>query len=182
MNETDSRNDIALIVGGGPGISASCARLFADEGMRVAVAARNPDKPVLAKLEQTHRVRRYACDASDPSAVANAVRERNRRHRRADARGSQHRRTCSRYFPQGHHRSRTRHGARYAEELVVQRVPSCSTGRDTDANELTRPQRRQRNHRLHQRQCRDQRVMQRAARSRWRRTQSSGSPRAWRES
>lgn len=70
MNETDSRNDIALIVGGGPGISASCARLFADEGMRVAVAARNPDKPVLAKLEQTHRVRRYACDASDPSAVA----------------------------------------------------------------------------------------------------------------
>ena len=70
MNETDSRNDIALIVGGGPGISASCARLFADEGMRVAVAARNPDKPVLAKLEQTHRIRRYACDASDPSAVA----------------------------------------------------------------------------------------------------------------
>ena len=34
--------------------------------MRVAVAARNPDKPVLEKLEQTHRIRRYACDASDP--------------------------------------------------------------------------------------------------------------------
>ncbi len=70
MNEANSSNEVALIVGGGPGISASCARLFADEGMRVAVAARNPDKPVLAKLEQTHRVRRYACDASDPSAVA----------------------------------------------------------------------------------------------------------------
>jgi NAD(P)-dependent dehydrogenase (short-subunit alcohol dehydrogenase family) len=70
MNEANSPNEVALIVGGGPGISASCARLFADEGMRVAVAARNPDKPVLAKLEQTHRVRRYACDASDPSAVA----------------------------------------------------------------------------------------------------------------
>jgi NAD(P)-dependent dehydrogenase (short-subunit alcohol dehydrogenase family) len=70
MSEASSGNDVALIVGGGPGISASCARLFADEGMRVAVAARNPDKPVLAKLEQTHGVRRYACDASDPSAAA----------------------------------------------------------------------------------------------------------------
>ncbi|HLM12993.1 MAG TPA: oxidoreductase, partial [Reyranella sp.] len=37
--------DVALIVGGGPGISSSCARLFAKEGMRVAVAARQPDKP-----------------------------------------------------------------------------------------------------------------------------------------
>ncbi|WP_428667553.1 SDR family oxidoreductase [Reyranella sp.] len=61
--------DIALIVGGGPGISASCARLFTQEGMRVAVAARNPDKPVLQALEKSHGVRRYACDASDPAAV-----------------------------------------------------------------------------------------------------------------
>jgi NAD(P)-dependent dehydrogenase (short-subunit alcohol dehydrogenase family) len=61
--------DVALIVGGGPGISASCARLFAKEGMRVAVAARNPDKPVLQALETSHGVRRYACDASDPAAV-----------------------------------------------------------------------------------------------------------------
>ena len=43
--------DVALIVGGGPGISSSCARLFAKEGMRVAVAARQPDKPVLQALE-----------------------------------------------------------------------------------------------------------------------------------
>jgi NAD(P)-dependent dehydrogenase (short-subunit alcohol dehydrogenase family) len=62
--------DVALIVGGGPGISASCARLFATEGMRVAVAARTPDKPVLQTLEQAHGVRRYACDAGDPAAVA----------------------------------------------------------------------------------------------------------------
>ena len=61
--------DVALIVGGGPGISASCARLFAESGMRVAVAARNPDKPVLLTLEKTHGVRRYACDASEPAAV-----------------------------------------------------------------------------------------------------------------
>ena len=65
-----SVTDIALIIGGGPGISASCARLFASEGMRVAVAARNPDKPVLEKLEKAHGVGRYACDASDPADVA----------------------------------------------------------------------------------------------------------------
>jgi NAD(P)-dependent dehydrogenase (short-subunit alcohol dehydrogenase family) len=72
MAESDSRtdvHDVALIVGGGPGISASCARLFAKEGMRVAVAARNPDKPVLQALEKAHGVRRYSCDASDPASV-----------------------------------------------------------------------------------------------------------------
>jgi NAD(P)-dependent dehydrogenase (short-subunit alcohol dehydrogenase family) len=61
---------VALIVGGGPGISASCARLFSKNGIKVAVAARTPDKPVLLALEKEHGVRRYACDASDPAAVA----------------------------------------------------------------------------------------------------------------
>lgn len=65
-----SARDVALIVGGGPGISASCARLFAENDMRVAIAARNPDKPVLLDLERTHGVLRYACDASEPAAVA----------------------------------------------------------------------------------------------------------------
>jgi NAD(P)-dependent dehydrogenase (short-subunit alcohol dehydrogenase family) len=63
--------DVALIVGGGPGISASCARLFAREGMSVAVAARNPDKPVLAELVSAHGVRLYPCDASEPAQVEN---------------------------------------------------------------------------------------------------------------
>src|SRR5215467_1856268 len=64
-----SKEDAALIVGGGPGISSSCARLFAANGMSVGVAARNPDKSVLQNLEKTHGVRRYACDASEPAAV-----------------------------------------------------------------------------------------------------------------
>jgi NAD(P)-dependent dehydrogenase (short-subunit alcohol dehydrogenase family) len=64
-----SPQDVALIVGGGPGISSSCARLFSKEGMRVAIAARNPDKPVLHTLEKTYGVRRWACDASDPASV-----------------------------------------------------------------------------------------------------------------
>jgi NAD(P)-dependent dehydrogenase (short-subunit alcohol dehydrogenase family) len=75
MTESSTRDsqssvqDVALIVGGGPGISSSCARLFAENGMRVAVAARNPEKAVLEKLEKMHGVRRYACDASEPAAV-----------------------------------------------------------------------------------------------------------------
>lgn len=67
--EAEPARDIALIVGGGPGISASCARLFAGSGMRVGIAARDPDKAVLRDLEATHGVRRYACDASEPAAV-----------------------------------------------------------------------------------------------------------------
>jgi NAD(P)-dependent dehydrogenase (short-subunit alcohol dehydrogenase family) len=61
---------VALIVGGGPGISASCARQFAASGMKVAVAARSPDKPVLVGLERAHGVRRFACDAAEPASVA----------------------------------------------------------------------------------------------------------------
>lgn len=62
--------DVALIVGGGPGVSSSCARLFAQSGMGVAIAARTPDKPELKTLEHSHGVRPYACDAADPASVA----------------------------------------------------------------------------------------------------------------
>jgi short-subunit dehydrogenase len=53
----------ALIVGAGSGLSASLARAFAKAGMRVALAARAPDK--LAKLAQETGAETYACDASD---------------------------------------------------------------------------------------------------------------------
>src|SRR5215510_132200 len=74
MTQSDKRDtqpsqDVAVIVGGGPGISSSCARLFSESGIRVGIAARNPDKPVLENLEKAHGVRRYACDASQPAAV-----------------------------------------------------------------------------------------------------------------
>ena len=62
--------EVALIVGGGPGVSASCARLFAAEGMKVAIAARNPNKSALAALAADHGVSCYGCDASDPASVA----------------------------------------------------------------------------------------------------------------
>ena len=75
MTQSDKRDaqpavqDVALIIGGGPGISSSCAKLFADNGMQVGIAARTPDKPVLQALEKTHGVRRYGCDATEPAAV-----------------------------------------------------------------------------------------------------------------
>lgn len=58
---------IALIVGSGPGLSASLARLFKQEGMQVALAARNVKK--LDGLVKEIGGRAYACDASSPTDV-----------------------------------------------------------------------------------------------------------------
>ncbi len=58
----------ALIVGAGGGLSASLARvLHADAGMRIALAARRPDK--LAALVGQTGAATFACDASDPAQV-----------------------------------------------------------------------------------------------------------------
>ena len=59
--------EIALIVGSGPGLSASLARLFTKEGMKVALAARNVKK--LDGLVKEIGGRAYACDASSPVDV-----------------------------------------------------------------------------------------------------------------
>ncbi|MFB3103828.1 MAG: SDR family oxidoreductase [Pseudomonadales bacterium] len=61
--------EVALIVGGGPGVSASCARLFAQNGMSVAIAARNPGKEVLTRLAEEHAVSVFECDAAEPDSV-----------------------------------------------------------------------------------------------------------------
>ena len=52
----------ALIVGAGEGLSASLARLFTREGIRVALAARQTDK--LATLCKETGATAYACDAT----------------------------------------------------------------------------------------------------------------------
>ena len=59
--------EIALIVGSGPGLSASLARLFNKEGMKVALASRNVKK--LDGLVKEVGGRAYACDASSPADV-----------------------------------------------------------------------------------------------------------------
>ncbi len=62
---TDS--ETVLIVGAGAGLSASLARLFASEGMRIALAARNTEK--LKPVAEETRARCYACDAGNPGQV-----------------------------------------------------------------------------------------------------------------
>lgn len=58
---------IALIVGAGSGLSASLARLFTQEGMTVALAARRVDK--LSQLESEIKASSFACDVSKPEDV-----------------------------------------------------------------------------------------------------------------
>jgi len=58
----------ALIVGAGSNLSASLTRLFAREGMRVAIAARDSGK--LAKLAAETGAKSYGCDASKIDDVA----------------------------------------------------------------------------------------------------------------
>lgn len=57
----------ALIIGAGPGLSASLARLFAAKGLRVSLTARSPGK--LADLAAETGAAVHACDASDHAQV-----------------------------------------------------------------------------------------------------------------
>jgi NAD(P)-dependent dehydrogenase (short-subunit alcohol dehydrogenase family) len=65
---TDIPYRTALIVGAGPGISASLARGLAAAGLRVGVAARDVDK--LTPLAAETGVQTFAVDASQPAGVA----------------------------------------------------------------------------------------------------------------
>jgi len=62
------RYETALIVGVGEGISASLARLLSKQGIRVALAARNPRK--LDALCQETGAKAFACDATQADDVA----------------------------------------------------------------------------------------------------------------
>ena len=59
--------ETGLIVGVGSGLSASLARLLAQEGMAVALAARNTEK--LSALAAETGALALVCDASDPAQV-----------------------------------------------------------------------------------------------------------------
>ena len=58
----------ALIVGTGPGLSASLARLFAKNGLKVAIASRTTDK--LAALAGETGAQVHKCNAADATDVA----------------------------------------------------------------------------------------------------------------
>ena len=66
---TDLPYRSALIVGAGPGISASVARALAAEGLKIGLAARDVGK--LKPLAEEIGAKSFALDASDPAAVAN---------------------------------------------------------------------------------------------------------------
>jgi NAD(P)-dependent dehydrogenase (short-subunit alcohol dehydrogenase family) len=61
-------SEIALIVGTGSGLSASLARIAAKQGMKVALAARRPEK--IESLAGETKARVYKCDASRREDVA----------------------------------------------------------------------------------------------------------------
>ena len=63
----DLKGRVALIVGAGAGLSASIARRFAREGMKIALAARNVDD--LAALAGETGAMTFAADAADGAAV-----------------------------------------------------------------------------------------------------------------
>jgi len=63
-----AERESALIVGVGRGLSASLARLFAKEGMAVALAARDTGK--LADLAAETGATLHDCDSADPDSVA----------------------------------------------------------------------------------------------------------------
>jgi NAD(P)-dependent dehydrogenase (short-subunit alcohol dehydrogenase family) len=73
---------IALIVGAGSGLSASLARLFAKEGARVALAARDTGK--LAALAKETGALTLACDATQAPQVDAAFAEIEREWRTPD--------------------------------------------------------------------------------------------------
>jgi NAD(P)-dependent dehydrogenase (short-subunit alcohol dehydrogenase family) len=58
----------ALIVGAGPGISASVARALAGAGLKIGLAARNAEK--LKPLADAVGAKTYSVDATSPAAVA----------------------------------------------------------------------------------------------------------------
>lgn len=65
---TDLPYRAALIVGTGPGVSASLARRLSAAGLKIGLAARNTEK--LAALAAQTGAETFAADACDPAAVA----------------------------------------------------------------------------------------------------------------
>jgi NAD(P)-dependent dehydrogenase (short-subunit alcohol dehydrogenase family) len=72
LNMPNLNYETALIVGAGSGLSASLARLFSREGLRVALAARNSEK--LGQLCTETGAKVFACNATDPGQVAQLFR------------------------------------------------------------------------------------------------------------
>jgi len=74
--------EIALIVGAGKGLSASLARLFHSEGMKVILAARNIEK--LKSIASETKATLFECDGSDIDQVENMFKQIDELHDHID--------------------------------------------------------------------------------------------------
>ena len=74
--------EIALIVGAGKGLSASLARLFHSEGMKVILAARNIEK--LKTIATETKATLFECDGSDIDQVENMFKQIDELHDHID--------------------------------------------------------------------------------------------------
>ena len=70
-------NDSVLIVGVGPGLSASLARLCASKSMKIVLAARNIEK--LEDLINETNADAYTCDSSNIESVENLFKEMDKK-------------------------------------------------------------------------------------------------------
>ena len=74
--------EIALIVGAGKGLSASLARLFHSEGMKVILAARNTEK--LKTIASETKATLFKCDGGDIDQVENMFKQIDELHDHID--------------------------------------------------------------------------------------------------
>ena len=74
--------EISLIVGAGKGLSASLARLFHSEGMKVILAARNIEK--LKTIASETKATLFKCDGSDIDQVENMFKQIDELHGHID--------------------------------------------------------------------------------------------------
>ena len=74
--------EIALIVGAGKGLSASLARLFHSEGMKVVLTARNIEK--LKTIASETEATLFKCDGSDIDQVENMFKQIDELHDHID--------------------------------------------------------------------------------------------------
>ena len=66
-------SESVLIVGTGPGLSSSLARLCASKGMKVVLASRNFEK--LKDLKKKIEAETFVCDASNVKDVSNLFKQ-----------------------------------------------------------------------------------------------------------
>ena len=123
-----SKYKIALIVGAGEGLSASLARLFAREGIKVALAARKIEKLGALCTETGAR----ALPAMPPRPKrSNAVRHGRARDRHAGYRRLQRQRTDARRL----HRSRSGGGRKRDRRFGLRRLSGGAAGGHAHAAE-----------------------------------------------